>query len=243
MQEFKRWDKIIYKWHVCYYEWNNWKDIVIQVPYWKFLWHYSRENEFQDPISWYKYYGISEKDISNLQLVKTKVTELWRIEVILCTTEDECNKILDLMHESWLKWCSWETYKKTRHMGYVKKWQCYEPFDWTYAYKEYYESLWYTIYPASDFIQESKEECYEYKTDFTFKPDVVWVDIGSYNYWIWNKLKGLQPLANAYINWYFQWNIGNTIWITSNSIVSWDNTWETHIEEETYIPKRLYEIL
>lgn len=80
----------------------------------------------------------------------------------------------------------------------------------------------------------------------------LWVDPGSYDshliyngedYWIWNKLKGLQPLANDYFNWYFQWNIGNTIWITSNSIVSWNNTWETHIEEETYKPKRLYEIL
>ena len=79
-----------------------------------------------------------------------KVTDLWEKEAILCTTEKECNKILDLMHEAWLKWWDWESYKEKRYMDYICEWQVYNPYRWTNWKVLYYSD--FKLYDASDFI-------------------------------------------------------------------------------------------
>lgn len=63
---------------------------------------------------------------------------------------------MDMMHDAGLKWCSWESYKDFRlsdHLPY----QCYSPFEWKCWTKTYYEKEWYTIYPASDFIENKRK--------------------------------------------------------------------------------------
>jgi len=80
-----------------------------------------------------------------------KVTDLKENECILCTTQEECDAIQDLMHEAWLKWCDGRSYKERRNAIYIPN-QCYYPFAWKYGKKEYDKENWHTIYPASDFV-------------------------------------------------------------------------------------------
>lgn len=83
-----------------------------------------------------------------------KVTDLKVGEVILCRTEGECEAILDLMHEAWLKWHDGTSYKENRRMPSVPI-QCYEPAKWIHSNTNWYKvSNWYTIYPASLFIND-----------------------------------------------------------------------------------------
>lgn len=90
-----------------------------------------------------------------------QVTDLWENEWISCTTEEECNKILDLMHDAWLKWSSWKSYKEERIMEFLNEWQVYFPYIWKYDRKEYCIAQWYKLYPASDFIWEESKKVFE----------------------------------------------------------------------------------
>ena len=83
-----------------------------------------------------------------------KVTDLLENEAILCSTEEECNKILDLMHEAWLKWANWNSYEIYRNMDHLNEWQCYFPKDWCRCDKNFSIAQWLKIYNASEFFEE-----------------------------------------------------------------------------------------
>ncbi len=83
-----------------------------------------------------------------------KITDLKANEGILCKTEEECNKILDLMHESWLKWCDNTTYKENRIMDWLDDWwitYCPYLFEWTHSCTS---NPIIKKYPASDFYTD-----------------------------------------------------------------------------------------
>ena len=80
-----------------------------------------------------------------------KVTDLKKNECILCTTLEECDAILDLMHEAGLKWNTGGLYKDERDVKYLPN-KCYYPYDGAYSDKAYAKECWYKIYTASDFI-------------------------------------------------------------------------------------------
>lgn len=84
-------------------------------------------------------------------MIMKKVTELQDNECILCTTEEECNAIMDLMHEAGLKWYDWDSYKKYRCMAFLTE-QCHYPAIWRHCDKQYAIHNWHTIYPVSDFL-------------------------------------------------------------------------------------------
>lgn len=84
-----------------------------------------------------------------------KITDLKENECILCTTLEECNAIMDLMHEAGLKWSSGSSYKELRTTTRLPE-QCYYPAAWHYCDKQYAIEKWHTIYPASDFIFSPK---------------------------------------------------------------------------------------
>lgn len=82
------------------------------------------------------------------------IKSLGEKECILCTTQEECDIIMDMMHDAGLKWCTWLSYK-SRRIGYSDTWICYFPKKWT---RDYYKLVeWCTIYPASDFIEKKRQ--------------------------------------------------------------------------------------
>lgn len=85
-----------------------------------------------------------------------KITDLWEKECICCTTQEECDIIMDMVHDAGLKWSDWDSYIEQRESDYLPCHYFY-PFEWEYSYKEYYKSIWYTIYPASDFIEAKRK--------------------------------------------------------------------------------------
>ena len=85
-----------------------------------------------------------------------KITDLWEKECICCTTQEECDIIMDMMHDAGLKWSYWDSYIEQRESDYLPC-HCFYPFEWEYSYKEYYKSIWYTIYPASEFIEAKRQ--------------------------------------------------------------------------------------
>lgn len=95
-----------------------------------------------------------------------QITSIWPKECILCTTQEECNIIMDMMHDAGLTWDSGHAYKEYRRYDFLPE-QCHDPIIWIYNDKESYEKLWYTIYPASQFIEQSdfieKEQASETK--------------------------------------------------------------------------------
>ena len=91
------------------------------------------------------------------------VTDLKEKEWILCTTEEECNKILDLMYDAWLIRCNNKTYKENRNMWYLDRWQVYIPYNWKHDSKKYCMDSGYKLYCASNFIWTEKSLNYVYK--------------------------------------------------------------------------------
>lgn len=85
-----------------------------------------------------------------------KITDLWEKECICCTTQEECDIIMDMMHDSGLKWRTGKSYKETRISNCIP-YHCYRPHEWSFWSKNYYESEWYTICPASDFIEAKRQ--------------------------------------------------------------------------------------
>lgn len=85
-----------------------------------------------------------------------KITDLWEKECILCTTQEECDIIMDMMHDAGLRWCNLKRYKNYRPSDYLPN-QCYNPAKWQHWDKEIHKLLWYTIYPASDFIEAKRQ--------------------------------------------------------------------------------------
>lgn len=85
-----------------------------------------------------------------------QITSLWPKECILCTTQEECDAIMDMMHDAGLTWNDWDSYKEYRLSGYLPS-HCYFPFEWECWSKTHYEKEWYTIYPASDFIEKERK--------------------------------------------------------------------------------------
>lgn len=84
------------------------------------------------------------------------IKSLGEKECILCTNQQECDVIMDMMHDAGLKWYNWKSYKESRESQYRN--HCYRPYEWSFWCKDYYESEWYTIYPASDFIKRQPKQ-------------------------------------------------------------------------------------
>lgn len=85
-----------------------------------------------------------------------KITDLWEKECICCTTQEECDIIMDMMHDAGLKWCTGKSYKEYRTNHYLPN-HVYQPYYWVNGSEEIYQIDWYTIYPASDFIEAKRQ--------------------------------------------------------------------------------------
>ena len=92
------------------------------------------------------------------------IKSLGEKECILCTTQEECDIIMDMMHDAGLKWSTGNTYKEYRPNKYLPN-QCHDPRSWMHWDEETHKSLWYKIYPASQFIEQliEKEQASETK--------------------------------------------------------------------------------
>lgn len=85
-----------------------------------------------------------------------KITDLWPKECILCTTQEECDIIMDMMHDAGLRWRTGQSYKEHRPNNYLPN-QCYHPYWWMHTETDFYISEWCIIYPASDFIEAKRQ--------------------------------------------------------------------------------------
>ena len=92
------------------------------------------------------------------------IKSLGEKECILCTTKEECDIIISMMHDAGLRWSSWSSYKHYRPNCFLPN-QCYDPSNWMYWDEETHKFLWYKIYPASQFIEQliEKEQASEAK--------------------------------------------------------------------------------
>lgn len=90
------------------------------------------------------------------QSIMKKVTDLNEKEVIHCPTEAKAIAICKLMHEAWLKRCSWFSYLAKNNRNEYKKNTCYYTRSGEYSTIDFYKKEWYTVYPASDFLTDKK---------------------------------------------------------------------------------------
>ena len=84
-----------------------------------------------------------------------KVTDLKEKDLILCTTVQECKAIQNILHEAWLKWHDWTSYKEVYHTIYIPK-QYYCPFKWRFWSTDWSWLENYNIFNASYFIDQVK---------------------------------------------------------------------------------------
>lgn len=87
-----------------------------------------------------------------------KITDLWPNEAIHCSTEAEAIAICRLMHEAWLRRSDWEIYLGNTEYDDYKKETCYMPIDGTHISIANANRYRFTIYPASDFLEEELKE-------------------------------------------------------------------------------------
>jgi len=85
-----------------------------------------------------------------------QITALWPKECILCTTQNECDIIIDTVIAAVSCLDLMTPYRYFKPDKELQN-QCFCVYTWNRISKEKSEERWYTIYPASDFIEKERK--------------------------------------------------------------------------------------
>lgn len=160
----------------------------------KYVWYECRIwNKIWKLVRWtIRFYMKTDKaqyESNNIK-IKIWIKDLWKQEVIHCKTEAEATTICKMMHDNWLKRFTWVSYLKTNLYDLYKEKICYLPYNWSCNVLDYFKEKWYTIYNASDFIEEPISDFWQ----------LSWPTNGNTEYhiniWVWKCLVQLDR-----INW------------------------------------------
>lgn len=83
-----------------------------------------------------------------------KVNELKYGEAIHCSTEEEANKLCQLMHQTGLNWCNGKSYLELNNWEIYEEQTCYYPKGGEYCDYKFFEENNYKIYPAKYFLKK-----------------------------------------------------------------------------------------